>query len=192
MDAIYNHSFNGISVQTGDILCTRNGEEGNLFAQFWRLMGLLVPGEIDHCAIYLGPGGRCVESAAKGVITFEMPGEYWQPGARARKRGLHDVLVGVAYPLEGRGYSPNEQRRIRLGVTTYCEEKAVKRSPYNLNFFNPETDGAFYCSQLVYKAYLEQGVDLNTNEGIPFAPVLDKVVFPQEIWEACEHRRVAE
>jgi hypothetical protein len=187
---LHSHTLNGLPLQTGDILCTKNGDEGNLFAQFWRLMGLLVPGEIDHCAIYLGPGGRCVESGAKGVITFVMPGMRWHPEVRARKRGLYDVLVGVAYPLEGRGLSLEEQQRIRQGVAAYCLEKVVKRAPYNVNFFNPEADGAFYCSQLIYKAYLSQGIDLNTNHGIPSAPVLDKVVFPQEIWNACVHRRI--
>jgi len=30
--------------------------------------------------------------------------------------------------------------------------------PYNLNFFDPETAKAFYCSQLAYKAYQSVGL----------------------------------
>jgi len=57
-------------VQTGDIICTTDGG-GEIFAgQFWRLVGKLIPGEVDHIAVYVGPQGRCVEAGAKGrVIT---------------------------------------------------------------------------------------------------------------------------
>lgn len=187
---LHSHTLNHLPLQTGDVLCTLDGRRGTLFARLWRLMGLFIPGEIDHCVIYLGPGGRCVESTARGVITFDMPGETWNPHLRARKRLLVDDLVGVAYPLEGRGFTPSEQDEIRRGVAQYCLDKAARNAPFNYNFFNPDTDGAFYCSQLVYRAYLAHGVDLNTNQGVPSAPILDKVVFPQEIWNACAHRRV--
>ncbi|WOO87510.1 YiiX/YebB-like N1pC/P60 family cysteine hydrolase [Mollicutes bacterium LVI A0039] len=38
--------------------------------------------------------------------------------------------------------------------------------PYNYNFFNTKTTDKFYCSQLVYRAWLEQGVNLNQGGGI--------------------------
>ena len=34
---------------------------------------------------------------------------------------------------------------------------------------NSRTEKAFYCSQLAYKAYLKQGINLNTGKGIPLA-----------------------
>lgn len=186
---VYSHTFNHLPLKTGDVLCTFDGRRGTLFARLWRLIGLLIPGEVDHCVIYLGPGGRCVESTARGVIVFDMPGEAWNPRLRARQRLLFDNLVGVAYPLEGRGFTPAQEDEIRRGVAQYCLDKAARNAPFNYNFFNPATDGAFYCSQLVYKAYLAHGVDLNTNQGVPSAPLLNQVVFPQEIWNACVHRR---
>lgn len=187
---LHSHTLNGLPLRTGDVLCTFDGRHGTLFARLWRLMGLLIPGEIDHCVIYVGPEGRYVESTARGVILFDMPGDTWDPLLRARKRLLVDNLVGIAYPLEGRGFNPSEEAEIRRGVAAYCLDKAARNAPFNYNIFNPYTDGAFYCSQLVYRAYLTHGVDLNTNQGVPSTPILDKVVFPQEIWNACVHRRV--
>ena len=186
---LYNHTLNGLPLRTGDVLCTRDGRRNAHFARIWRLLGLLIPGEIDHCALYLGPGGRYVESATRGVILFDMPGETWRPQLRIRQRLLIDELIGVAYPLAGRGFTPAEEAEIRRGVAAYCLDKAARNAPFNYNFFNPESDGAFYCSQLVYKAYLALGVDLNTNQGVPAASILEKIVFPQEIWNACAHRR---
>jgi hypothetical protein len=185
---VYAHQFNGLPVQTGDILCTHDGVEGSLFGQFWRLMGKLTPGEVDHCILYLGPGGRCVESALRGVLAYEMPGGEWDAGPLEKKRQLLDTLVGIAYPLEGRNLSPEEEWRIRTNVAAFCLEKVARRKPYNLNFFDPQTDGAYYCSQLIYKAYLTQGIDLNTNQGVPGDPLLGRIVFPMEIWNGLPHR----
>jgi hypothetical protein len=192
LTTLHTHTLEGLPLCTGDILCTRDGRSGTLFARIWRLLGLLVPGEIDHVLMYIGPGGRCVESGARGVITFDMPGCYWVPRRLLHRRSLLDELIGAAYPLEGRGLSAAEETDIRLGAANFCLVKAAQRTPYNINFFNPATDGAFYCSQLVYKAYLEYGIDLNINQGVPCGPLLDNLVLPQEIWNACAHRRVGE
>ena len=41
--------------------------------------------------------------------------------------------------------------------------------PYNFNFFNTLTTDKFYCSQLVYRAYLDTtNIDLNYGGGIVF------------------------
>ena len=188
---IYTHNYNDLRVATGDVLCTQDGDEDSAFGRIWRLMGLLVPGEIDHTIVYLGPGGRCVESGGRGVITFEMPGDVWEAQVLYSQRLLADSLVGAAYPLEGQGLAPEEEKRIRLGVAEYCLHQVECAKPYNSNFFDPQIDGAFYCSQLVYKAYLAQGIDLNRDAGVS-AGLLSKVVFPQEIWNGCVHRRVAQ
>lgn len=198
---IYDHVFDGLPVRSGDILCTQDGaicpppgtadskrtKSTCLFGQIWRLLGRLLPGEIDHCVIYVGPGGRCVESGARGVIVFDMPGDAWNSSVLKKERLLIDSLVGVAYPLAERGFSEDEERRIRLDVVNFCVERAAKRRPYNLNYFNPQRDGAFYCSQLVYRAYLACGIDLDMDRT---ASLLERIVFPEEIWNACPHRRV--
>lgn len=188
---IYSHTFHGIPLQTGDIICTQDGEENSLFGRLWRAFGLLVPGEIDHCLIYLGPGGRCIESAARGVIVFHMPGQTWDSPALVNQRQLLDTFIGIAYPLEDRGIPVEKEIRLRQAVAAYCLEQATRSRPYNLNYLDPQRDRSFYCSQLVYKAYLAQGIDLNSNLGVPSTGLLSEVVFPQEIWNACPHRRPA-
>jgi len=96
----------------------------------------------------------------------------------------------VAYPLAGRGLSEEEEDRIRKSVAEYCLSQAQADKPYNINFLDSETEEAFYCSQLVYKAYMEHGINLNTGQGVPNLPGTSSIVFPQEIWGACENRRV--
>ena len=184
---IYTHNFHGLPVTTGDIVCTQDGEDDSLFGRLWQLIGRVVPGEVDHCIIYLGPGGRCIESAARGVLEFDMPGLRWDAPSQFDRRWMLDTFYGVAYPLAGRGLQPDQEARIRLAVANYCREQAQHSKPYNLNVFDPCREGAFYCSQLVYKAYLAQDIDLNTNLGVP-AGALSDIVFPQEIWNACAHQ----
>ncbi len=187
----YLHRFNGLTLRTGDILCTRNGVPGSLFGELWRLLGRLVPGEIDHCAIYIGPGGRCVESGARGVIAFTMPGTVWEAGPLGDERLLLDELVGVAYPLARRGLSDVEEQRVREAVAAFCLDHVQQRTPYNPNFFNADTDGALYCSQLVYKAYLPHGIDLNSGARVTGDSLARRIVFPEDIWHTCAGRRVA-
>lgn len=184
---IYTHTYHGLPVATGDVICTQDGEPDSAFGRLWKLLGLVVPGEVDHCVLYLGPGGRCIESATRGVIEFEMPGPGWDAPACFDQRWMLDSFYGVAYPLADRGFSAEQEARIRRSVANFCREQAQHSKPYNPNFFNPSKDGAYYCSQLVYKAYQAQGIDLNVNVGVPTG-LLAPIVFPQEIWNACQHR----
>jgi hypothetical protein len=187
---IYQTTISGLAVRTGDIICTQDGTGESLVGQLWRALGHFVPGEIDHVILYVGPGGRCVEAGAHGVIVFEVPDGSWSAEQMADTRLLYDTLVGVADPLAGRGLPPDEEERIRAGVAAYCLEQAVANKPYNFNIFDSQTDAAFYCSQLVYHAYLEYGVDLSRGE--QDADVRDDVrlVLPQVIWQNSRRVRV--
>ena len=183
---IHSSTINGLPVQTGDVICTMNGKPDILPGEFWRLVGRLVPGNVDHVAIFLGPQGRCIESGTRGVITFEVPGEIWDSEQMVVQRGLLlDQIVGVAYPLQGRGLLPEEQEAVRREVAEYCLAQVGKS--YNLNFLDPGREDAFYCSQLVYKAYLRRGIDLNTGLSIETVPGTNQIIFPQEIWNGCMH-----
>lgn len=195
---IYTHQLNGLRVQTGDVICTSDGTFDSLYGRFWLLVGRTLPGDVDHCTIYLGPGGRCVEAGPGGVIVYEMPGDQWDAAPLAKQRLFVDRLYGVAYPLANRGLSIAEEQRIRKAVAQYCLEQAALKKPYNFDFFHPDKDNAFYCSQLVYKAYLEQGIDLQTSPASsassPLCPMhlLERIVLPEEIWESCVNCRWAE
>ena len=185
---IFTKRLNGLTITTGDVICTSDGGGELMKGEFWRLVGKLIPGEVDHIVLYLGPEGRCVEAGAKGrVILFEVPGQEWEPDQMATQRGLVDELYGVAYPLAKANLSQDEEENARRAVAEYCLAQVGK--PYNLNFLNSGTDQAFYCSQLAYKAYLEIGLDLNTNIGVPPIPLTESIIFPQEIYSGCSHQR---
>jgi cell wall-associated NlpC family hydrolase len=185
---IYTYQINGMLVQTGDIICTMNGKPDILPGEFWRLIGRLVPGDVDHVAIYLGPDGRCAEAGAKGVITFEIPNGEWDTERMARQRGLlFDTFYGIASPLDVLGYSEEDEIHLRMAIVKYVLAQVGK--PYNLNFFNSETEEAFYCSQLMYKAYQTIGINLNTGLAMEQLPGTNQIIYPQEIWEGFSHRQ---
>jgi hypothetical protein len=184
---IYTYQIEGIALQTGDIICTMNGKPDILPGQFWRLVGRLVPGDVDHVAIYLGPEGRCIESGARGVVTFDVPNRRWNTERMALQRGLlFDTFYGVASPVDGLQAAEDDEFEIRSRVAEYCLTQVGK--PYNLNFLNPETEEAFYCSQLAYKAYQQVGMELNTGLAIEQLPGTNAIIYPQEIWNGFPHR----
>lgn len=188
---IYETTIDGLPVRTGDIICTQDGAADSLVGRLWHALGHLVPGEIDHVILYVGPGGRCVEAGARGVIVFEVPEGPWSARHMANSRLLYDTLVGVADPLAGRGLSPDDEERVRAGVAAYCLEQAVANKPYNFNIFDPDTEAAFYCSQLIYRAYLEYGVDLARGELRADVRGDITIVLPQVIWQNSRHVRAA-
>jgi cell wall-associated NlpC family hydrolase len=185
---IYTYQINGMPVQTGDIICTMNGKPDILPGEFWRLVGRLVPGDVDHVAIYLGPEGRCAEAGAKGVITFQIPNGEWDTERMARQRGLlFDTFYGIVSPLDVLGFSDEDEINMRTTVAQYVLAQVGK--PYNLNFLNSETEDAFYCSHLLYKAYQTIGINLNTGLSMEQLPGTNHIIYPQEIWEGFSHRQ---
>jgi hypothetical protein len=186
---IYTYQIDGLAIQTGDIICTMNGKPDILPGEFWRLLGRLVPGDVDHIAIYLGPDGKCIEAGARGVITFDVPRGHWDTERMALQRGLlFDSFYGVASPLDRLELAEEEEYELRATVAAYCLAQLGK--PYNLNFLNSETEESFYCSQLAYKAYQQIGVELNTGLAIEQIPGTNAVIYPQEIWSGFSHRAV--
>ncbi len=184
---IYRYQIEGIPVQTGDIICTMNGKPDILPGEFWRFVGRLVPGDVDHVAIYLGPNGRCIEAGARGVSTFDVPRGHWNTERMALQRGLlFDTFYGVASPLDGLPLSEDEEAEMRSRVAAYCSAQIGK--PYNLNFLDAETEESFYCSQLAYKAYQPLGIDLNTGLTLEQFPGTNAIIYPQEIWNGFSHR----
>jgi hypothetical protein len=184
-----NHTYQieGIALQTGDIICTMNGKPDILPGEFWRLIGRLVPGDVDHVVIYLGPDGRCIEAGARGVVTFDVPNGRWDTERMAPQRGLLlDTFYGIASPLDGLQLSENDDFEMRSRVAEYCLVQVGK--PYNLNFLNPETEDRFYCSQLAYKSYQQIGIDLNTGLAMEQLPGTNGIIYPQEIWSGFPHR----
>jgi len=188
---IHRYETNGLTVQTGDVICTMNGKPDILPGEFWRLVGRLVPGDVDHVAMYLGPEGRCIEAGALGVVTFEVHDGIWDAEQTMKERGhLVDTFYGVAYPLAGRGLSRELEDQIRADIAAFAFAQVGKS--YNLNFLNSDTDESFYCSQLIYRAYLRCGINLNTGMAIESLPGTNQIIYPQEIWDGCIHRMAME
>ncbi len=188
---VYSYEINGLPVQTGDLICTIAGEDEMITGHFWWFIGRLLPGAVDHIAVYVGPEGRCVESAARGVTVFTIPNGTWNCRLMFKQRGpLVDTLHGVAYPLANVDWEPERQFAARAAVAEYCLAQAKARKPYNFNFLDTGREDAFYCSHLAYQAWLRQGIDLNTNIGMANFPGTNTIIFPQEIWEGLPHKEV--
>jgi len=192
---VHTYQIGGLTVRTGDLICTNTTEQESIFGGlFWRFFGTMIPGEVDHIAVYVGPGGRCVEAGAKyRVITFNINDNTWDSSKMVEERGpILDNLYGVAYPLAGLSLSGEEEDGIRKRVAMYCIKQAQANKLYNAMFLDSMTEDAFYCSQLAYKAYLKEGIDLNTGKGVQNFPGMKSIVFPQEIWSGCRHERYLE
>lgn len=183
----HHYEINNLTVQTGDVICTMNGKSDILPGEFWRLVGRLVPGDVDHVTMYLGPGGRCIEAGARGVVIFDIRDGFWDAERMMKSRGhLVDTFYGVAYPLAGRGLSIELEEQIRADIAAFALAQVGKS--YNLNFLNSDTDECFYCSQLIYRAYLRCGINLNTGMAMETLPGTNQIIYPQEIWDMCIHR----
>ena len=184
--------MDGLPIRTGDILCMRDGGRRGVYARLWMAFGALIPGEIDHCALYVGPNGRFVEADIHGVTVLTMPGNHWDSHSLVRKRLFIDTLVGVAYPLQGRGLARHEETRIRGEIAKYCLTQAIARKPFNFNFFDATKPNRAYCSQLIADAYRSQGIELNSKPAVPRLGIFRRAVFPETLWAGSPHRRVAD
>lgn len=187
MAPIYSGVIDGVAIETGDLICTRNGSDDVIAGQYWWLIGKILPGAVDHIAVYIGPGGRFVEAGPNGVAVFGMADGQWSSSDLIKARGFVDQFYGVAYPLRDADFDETRVHEIRSGVADYCLEQAGMKKPYSLDFFDPDRDDRFYCSQLAYKAYQPYGVDLNSGAFSPTVPGSGHAVYPQEIWDCCPH-----
>ena len=184
---IYEHVFEGLPVRTGDILCTRDGSPHGVFGRIWQAIGKLVPGEIDHCALYVGPGGRFVEADARGASVLTMQGERWDSESLEHRRLFVDTFAGVAYPLEGRDLSIRTQHRIREAVASDCLAQAAAHKPFNFNLFNASNPRRTYCSQMIAEAYRREGIELDR---LHKSRLFRRAILPETLWQTCAHRRV--
>ena len=119
---VYKYGIGGLSLTTGDLICTTDGGGDFPAGQFWRLIGGFIPGPVDHIVIYIGPNGRCVEAGARGkVVAFEARERSWNSAEMADQRGpFRDELYGAAYPLAGVDKTKEDSNRIRMRVAQYC------------------------------------------------------------------------
>lgn len=177
---VYEFTVNGRRVKTGDVISTSDGTN-SIYSIGYRLLGEVIPGEVDHSVLYVGPGGLCVEAGVYGVITFTA-GSSWDSEKMLAERGLLDTFRAASSILANRGLSAGEEEAVRSFVRAYALGCVGK--PYNLNFLDPDNEKALYCSQLVYLAYKKAGIDLNVGKTGVTGKWFDRVVFPQEILDS--------
>lgn len=61
-----------------------------------------------------------------------------------------------------------------VNAAKYAEKQADQKKPYNLNFLDKKTTKKFYCSQLAWRAWKNQGHDIDNLK-------VDSVVSPMEL-----------
>lgn len=174
---VYEYTVNGRRVKSGDVLSTSDGTH-SIYSVGYMALGKLIPGEVDHSILYVGPDGLCVEAGIYGVITFNAAHD-WNSEEMFADRCMLDTFRAASSVVVNRGFSIEKETAIRSFVRAYALGCVGK--PYNINFLDPDNERALYCSQLVYLAYKKAGIDLNIGKTGKQGRWFDKVVFPQEI-----------
>ena len=172
---VYEYTINGRPLKTGDIISTKDGNN-SIYTLGFHVLGILIPGTVDHTVMYVGPGGLCVESGMRGVIAFTAASK-WDSDAMYKQRGLADTFYAASSVFPRNNITGDEENSIRSFVRAYVLGSVGK--PYNFDFLHPDTESRVYCSQLAYLAYKKVGIDLNV--GCFPIPGFNKIVFPQEI-----------
>ena len=183
MNGVFEETLEGLTVRTGDIIGTVDGN-ASLYGLLFKIIGEIVPGRPDHIAIYLGPDGICVEAAPRGVNLFRFFGGRWDTKRMQGQRDVVDSLYGVGSLLQGRFPNPKQEEDARETVRSFVLDQIGKR--YNMNFLDVDSEEDFYCSQLAYAAYKRVGLDMNVAAAGSLHPkFLNRIVTPEEVWNAC-------
>jgi uncharacterized protein (TIGR02145 family) len=135
-------------LQEGDIVLIHSVSalsivEAQLFDGYW-----------SHAGIYNGDG-TFTESYPENVLS-RLPGVVINQASTSL---FWDESVKDWSVLRVGSLSETQQSN----AVAYAKSKADGNHLYNLWFPNKETEDKFYCSQLVWRAYERQGVDLDSN-----------------------------
>lgn len=176
---VFQETIHGRLVTTGDVIFTREGPN-SIYSMGCTALGDKPPGEADHCLLYLGPAGLCVEAGVHGVITFEAGGN-WNAEQMFMSRGLVDTFHAASSLLAGRGLGAGEEIAVRTFVRGYA--LGCVHKPYNLKLTDLHDEKALYCSQLVYMAYRWAGIELHAAGTVLSGRRPVQLVLPANILE---------
>lgn len=176
---VFQETIHGRLVTTGDIIFTREGPN-SIYSMGCTALGERPPGEADHCLLYLGPAGLCVEAGINGVITFEAGGS-WNAEQMFMSRGLVDTFHAASSLLAGRGLGAEQEIAVRAFVRGYA--LGCVHKPYNLKLTDLYDEKALYCSQLVYLAYRGAGIELHAAGTVLSGRRPVQLVLPANILE---------
>jgi hypothetical protein len=127
-------------------------------------------GGIGHAAIYAGNGGTIEAAFSNGVVDYAKAPEYASLDTWDRRGGTY--LIGV-----------NCSDQQRLNATQFARGQVGKT--YSLDWWSKHYDpgqAGWYCSELVWAAYMNQGIDLEYTRDIwavsPYELLLEAVPSP--------------
>lgn len=123
-----------------------NGTYGDIWVSLFASSGSI--GFAGHAAIVSNTATKTVESFAKSFSPINKDGVQWYSntwGSRLKVLMLRPEGATIAKYKAAATYAQNQ-----VG------------DPYNWNFANKMTETSFYCSQLVWRAWLKQGINIET------------------------------
>lgn len=167
-------------------------------------MMLVTPGDVpflsetDQTELTGAGGGRTVGHA---VIIAEDP-NYVIEAVGNGKGSTNEVIKShingflknsVFYVIWACGSGSRADDDAGLAAARYAEHQVGK--PYNWNFLNRNTVDSFYCSQLCWRSWLEQGYKIDYDEvGPQFLHIPKTWVSPNDLiaghWSSCPLYRV--
>ncbi|WP_374723721.1 YiiX/YebB-like N1pC/P60 family cysteine hydrolase [Calidifontibacillus erzurumensis] len=109
---------------------------------------------------YPGHAGIVSNTSGKTVESFPEDGVQYHTNDWGSRENVYAMYVKGATTTKYKG------------AATYAANQIGK--DYNWNFVNPWTEDSFYCSQLVWKAWKSQGIDVDYI-------TIDPIVTPMEI-----------
>lgn len=118
-------------------------------------------GATGHAAIVHTDSSRTIESVPAWFDTSKKDGVWFYPNDWKSRSKVYGVRVKGANSTH------------YTNAAKYAIQQANLRKKYNLNFFDKGTTKSFYCSQLVWRAWKNQGFDIdrmNLGDWEPVSP----------------------
>lgn len=147
----------------GDRILTDNLEKGDILFGYANFLDSFVPGRWSHVGIYVGKenGVHMVIDALKPTIV---------------KRTLEDFMETPGLSLGRVEYLTDEEKDI---IVEFVESKVG--GEFSQFYMFKKDDGKFYCSELIWTAYQQVGVDVDSNPGFSIKTLWG--VSPQELYD---------
>ncbi|MCW8784506.1 septation ring formation regulator EzrA [Bacillus velezensis] len=127
--------------------------------------------EINSGSWSIGVGHAAVVSTNKSK-TVEAWAKSWSPINQDGVRRYNNNWGSKkkVYGLWVKGSNNNKY----INAAKYAEKQADNKKKYNFNFLNKKTTAKFYCSQLAWRSWKNQGIDIDNVKW-------DSVVTPMEL-----------
>ncbi|MDR3215556.1 MAG: hypothetical protein LBT75_04740, partial [Bacilli bacterium] len=114
---------------------------------------------IGHAAILTGTSFDTIEANVPGVQNLKGKYNKWIGNRRYVNQGPGKYQNGDVFAVKVNGLNRDKNKK----VVDWARKQLKKR--YNFNYLNADQDNTFYCSQLVYRAFLKTyNINLDTSD----------------------------